>query len=125
MAAPRKSSKVLKLNGAYDKNPNRENHNEPDGNGAFPKNPPESFNELEKQYWHELVAMVPAGVLTGSDGLAIELLTKLVYEFRTNYEEMPAARLTRMSAEMGRLGLTPADRTKLSVEKPKENKFVK
>jgi len=125
MAAPRKASKILELTGAYDKNPNRRNDAEPEGNGQFPKDPPEILNETEKEYWHELVAMVPAGVLTGSDVLAIELLTKLVFEFRTNYSEMPSARLSRMSAEMGRLGLTPADRTKLAIEKPKENKFAK
>jgi len=125
MAAPRKSSKVLELTGAYAKNPQRRNDAEPEGNGSFPKDAPELLNDIEKQYWHELVAMVPAGVLTGSDVLAIELLTKLVFEFRTSYTEMPSARLSRMSAEMGRLGLTPADRTKLSIEKPKENKFAK
>lgn len=121
----RQPSKVLELNGSFKKNPQRQNKNEPDGSGSFPDSPPDHLDELQKTHWNELVEMVPAGVLTGSDVLAIEILTKLLTDFRTDYDNFSTSKLSRMSLEMGRLGLSPADRTKLEIAKPKENKFAK
>jgi len=124
MPAQRKPSKVLEITGAYAKNPQRRNDAEPEGNGAFPELPPDHLDELEKTYWREIVDMVPAGVLTGSDTLAVEILTKLLTQFRTDYGRFTTSKLSRMSLEMGRLGLSPSDRTKLEIEKPKGNKFA-
>jgi len=121
---PRKATKVLELSGAHKKNPNRSRPNEPDGNGIFPSVPPSHLNEDQHRHWLEIVAMVPAGVLTGSDIMAVELLAVLVTEWRNNYYEFPASKLARLSIEMGRLGLSPTDRAKLSIEKPSANKFA-
>jgi len=124
MGKQRKPAKVLELSGAYKKNPNRENKNEPDGNGSFPDSPPDHLDEMQKRHWLEIKSLVPAGVLTGSDTLAVEILAVLLTQFREDYEGFTTAKLNRLSLEMGRLGLAPSDRVKLSVSKPSENKFA-
>jgi phage terminase small subunit len=123
MARPKTPSNILQLKGAFDKNPQRENKSEPAGNGDFVAEAPAHLSQAEAACWDEVVGLVPAGVLTGSDLLQVELVAKLLVRFREEGAEMPAQLLTRFSAEMGKIGLSPSSRAGLSVSKPKTNKF--
>ena len=97
-------------------------------------------------FWRELAEMMPAGVLRYSDRWAVELCARLMEKavrrpsveamlelirqadmsaddakLLARTESISAAELSTLRSLLGALGLTPADRTKLSVspEKPK------
>lgn len=124
MGRPRTATATLELIGAFKKNPQRARKDEPKPAGSFPKTPPRHLSDAEKKMWKEIVKAVPTGVLTSSDVLTVEIVAKLYSEFRTEGVKMPAALITRMAAEMGKLGLSPSDRAKLSVDKePEKNPF--
>ena len=115
MARPRKPSPVLKVIGSYDKHPERKRENEPEGVGLFPSEPPKHLSAEIQVTWQEIVAVVPLGVLTGSDKFIVELCAGLLAELRRDPHEMLAARLTQLRVALGALGLTPSDKSKLSI----------
>ena len=123
MGAPRKATKILDLKGAHKKNPQRARPNEPVVGVPFPKSPRLELSDEQKIAWHEVVTMCPAGVLTGADIMAVEIVACLYEEFKSDYSGMSAASLGRLCQEMGKLGLTPSGRAGLTVEKPKVNEF--
>jgi len=120
MARPRKPTELLKASGAFIANPERlaARDGEPivtDPLGA----PPEHLNPHEIQVWREIEAMIPARVATAADALALECLVKLTLQIRT--EEKPTAALFAQALTyMGRFGLTPADRAKMTVPKEQD-----
>ncbi len=82
------------------------------------------LSEYERQIWDEVVGNMYAGVLGEADRFALELMCRLIAEMRLNFEEMPAAKLTQLSTLLGRFGMTPSDRTKITVPKAeKKNSF--
>lgn len=125
MARPRTATNILEARGAFKNHPGRgkERVNEPTTNIQFPKSAPKHLSAKEKACWREVVSITPAGVLTGADVLIVEVIAILLAEFRESKAEFQTARLTRLTCEMGKIGLTPSSRAGLSVEKPKGNKF--
>lgn len=63
--------------------------------------------------------MIPDGVIGKSDAIALETLIKLIYQMRTDFEGMQPAKLTRLETLLGKFGMTPSDRLKISVPKEK------
>lgn len=123
MARPRTATKILEFKGSFKKHPERARKAEPKSKGAFPKSVPKHLTDSQKKYWREMVKKVPAGVLTISDVFTVELVVILWDEFRTNPATMPTSRITRLTTEMGKLGLSPSDRAKLTVDQGKTNDF--
>jgi len=124
MPAHKKPSKIHKLKGSFDKNPNRENKNEPEGKGKFPEKPPEHLTGSQAICWHEIKDLVPAGVLTGSDTIIIEICSYLLDQVREEKGAVHVSVIARLTSEMNKLGLDPSGRAKLEIEKPKGNKFA-
>ena len=124
MARPRKPTKILEQTGAFKKHPERKRTGEPVASGSLSYMPPDHLDEREQAMWHEIVSIVPPGVLTNADALIVESLAVLWTRYRIDKSEMPPALISRIDIQMGRLGLSPADRAKLTVEKPRENKFA-
>ena len=124
MSRARKPTAILEQTGAFKKNPNRKRAAEPEPTGKLSYEPPLHLNEEEKAMWFEIVNIVPPGVLTNSDALIVESLAMLWTRYRLDKSEMPPALISRIDIQMGRLGLSPADRAKLRVDKPRENKFA-
>lgn len=123
MARPRKPTAILELNGAFDHNPARKRPNEPKQSRPL-GDPPGRLPESAVEYWHELVDMVPPGVLTRSDRWAVELAAVTMSRFAIG-DEIAASELNLLRSLLAALGLTPADRSKLSVPtEKKENKFA-
>lgn len=142
---PRKPTKLLEMSGAFRKNPDRKRPDEPQELRPL-GDPPGRLPANAIAFWDELVDMVSGGVLTYRDRWAVEwaarLMEKSVREqsVETILElaregELGAADIKAMvqkesisSAEMSilrsllaALGMTPADRSKLSIpqkEKP-------
>jgi hypothetical protein len=73
-----------------------------------------------KDIWFELDSYAPRGVLTGADRITMEVLSNLLVEYRTNPILFPVGKYTHLIGCLARLGMTPADRQKLGVEKPKD-----
>ena len=123
MPNPRKPTALRELHGTIKDHPGRQNHSQPvptRGIGQAPKH----FDEAHSEVWDEIVGQMYAGVLGEADRLALETLCRLVIEMRTDFTEMTAAKLTQMSNLLGRFGMTPSDRTKISIPKgEKKNPF--
>jgi len=119
MPQPRKPTALRKLQGTIDDHPGRQNKNQPEPErGIGP--PPSHLDDTHQNVWDEIVSNMYAGVLGEADRMALETLTRLVVEMRTNFEEMTAAKLSQLSTLLGRFGMTPSDRTKIVV--PKQEK---
>lgn len=123
MARPRTATNILEARGAFRANPARRRPAEPKPAGSFPSRPPPRLGADVRACWREIVSTAPAGVLTSADALFVELVATLLAEFRADPHGMPTSRLTRLSAEMHKLGLNPSGRASLTVERPVANAF--
>lgn len=143
----RKPSALLELNGAYRKNPARRRQEPPSAGPLGP--PPERMSPEARAYWIELESMAPPGVLQRSDRWAVEVISRLVEKANrvvdpavilelaksaeltpqetkalVRQQSMSSAEWSVLNSLMGRIGLSPADRSRLNVatERP-TNKF--
>lgn len=152
MARPRKPTASLELGGAFKKNPNRARPTEPKDAREL-GSPPSRLSAEVVAYWNEIVSMVPAGILTYWDRWAVELAARLMQKATRQPKPdlldelldaiksgtlsvddasallkpdgITAAELNTLRSLLAAFGMTPADRSKLSVpkEKPK-NRFA-
>lgn len=117
---PRTPSNVLALKGAFDKNPSRgrERENEPEPKaGIGPA--PAHLDKMARQCWDEVVSIAPVGVLGDCDRLHLEVVAELLAHKRTvGIGAIDPAKLNRLDAMLGKLGLNPADRSKVKAMKP-------
>ena len=119
MARPRTPTAVLELKGAFKKDPQRRQtrEGEPEANGPI-GTPPPNFDEELIAIWHELVGMVPAKVLATSDRWTVELACRMMQLLRKG--AFRAAELNILLTCLSRMGLTPADRSRIAVPQQKE-----
>lgn len=115
MPRHRKPTNLLLLNGAIDHDPkryaNRTQEPKPTGDlGA----PPAHFEEQLTQIWNELVEQVPPGVLTSADRFILEITCSLTLKMRNL--TISTGETTQLISCLGRLGLTPADRSRVTVD---------
>ena len=116
MARPRTPTALLELKGAFSKDPQRARPDEPEHNGPVGP-PPPGFDGDLALIWHELVDMVPARVLAKSDRWTVELACRMMLQLRK--DDFKAAELGILQSCLSRMGLTPADRSRIAVS-PKE-----
>jgi len=110
-----KPTALLEATGAYKKNPARRRKGEPKprlGIGRYP----ESVVMTPKEVWDELVENICPGVLGNSDRILLETTSHLLSQFRSDPVEFPAAKLTILERCLGKLGMTPVDRTRIVAE---------
>lgn len=121
MARPRKPTNVLALTGAFKKHPERaaERSNEPEAAGEIGE-APARLTEPERECWVELVSSAHAGVLCAADRLFVEYGARVLAQLRSSSEIDPKLGI-RFETVCARLGMTPADRSKVQIVKPKEN----
>lgn len=107
---------LKRLNGSAAQHPERINDNEPvpeRGIGSAPAH----LGPAEQAIWDEVVSVMYKDVLGEADRIALEAMVRLIHMMRTSFDEMTAAQLTRLTGLLGQFGMTPADRTKISVPK--------
>ena len=127
MPRPKKPSALLEASGAYRKDPQRRPKNEPVVKSPV-GNCPDEFNEDQRKRWNQIVREAPPGVLTGADRMAVVQLSILTSEM---FEKglrgtMAVPRMQLMNKLLGQFGMTPADRSKISLpDKPADNPFTK
>ena len=119
MGRPRTATKILEMKGAFKVNPERKRPAEPEVTAPFPMDAPNDYDGYQLEAWNEIVGCVPDGVLTGADLPSVKMVVLLYAEFLEKGVKMPSVNMNRLATDMGKLGLNPADRAKLSVEKPK------
>ena len=117
MARPRKPTAVLELTGAFQKDPQRKRPHEPKPTGSLGE-PPVDFDEVLKALWQDLARMVPAGVLTNADRWLVELTCRTRQQVRKG-TALAAERNLLLSC-LSRMGLTPANRSKIAVPQEKQ-----
>jgi len=123
MSKPRTATAILEARGAFKNHPERKRQHEPEPAGGLPDKPPHHLTEEQKATWRQIVDITPPGVLANSDQLIVEIAACLLAEFRANPNEMVTARITRLTCELGKLGLSPSDRAGLEVHKPEYNEW--
>ena len=124
MAKPRTPSAVLAARGAFDKNPSRARQDF--DSGVFDKTAPEYFNGDQVAVWNELIGLLPDGVLQATDRMAVELTARLIARFRAlDDDKVNMAQVAQIRTALASLGMTPADRSKVSGKKKQtENPFL-
>lgn len=120
MARPRTPTNVLELRGAFDKNPNRRRV-DPETSGEI-GDPPEYFDQAHRDIWQEIVSNAPLKVLTVADRQIVEIATRLIFESRFDWENFSAGKIGRLESMLGKLGMTPADRSKVGGGKKEAHK---
>lgn len=123
MARPRTATNILDARGAFRKDPQRKRPHEPKPSETFPATCPAYLTEAQAECWHEVRRLCPDGVLTSADPIVVEIVACLLAEFRRGPDEMQVSRITRLTSEMGKIGLTPSSRAGLTVMQPKVNEF--
>jgi hypothetical protein len=113
---PRTPTNLLDARGAFNKHPERrkDRKDEPvvtDPLGESPK----TFTADQLQAWNDIVKMAPAGVLTKADTIAVENAARLLALERIGKASDAQGR--RLDSLLGKFGMTPSERSKVSVPK--------
>lgn len=112
---------VLEARGAFQEHPSRRKEREGEPVVTAPLgDPPGHMGKAERECWLEIERTAPPGVLTGADRFLVEMLATLMVEFRAKRVAMPAAQLAKMMDAMGRIGMTPSDRSVIKVAPQKK-----
>jgi len=116
MPKPRTPSAVLEARGAFAKDPARQR--EDFQAGEFDPAPPTYFKAHQKAVWNEIVGVLPATVLQATDRMAVELAARLIAQFRKQPDdEVISAQVAQIRTALAVLGMTPADRSRVSAKK--------
>jgi hypothetical protein len=117
MGRPKLPSKVKVIKGSF--RPCRENPAEPPATplGSAPAH----LNDSQKGIWDELVKAIVPGVLAQSDRMILEIASVLLAEFREN-GTLSVGNMSHLISVLARLGMSPADRSKVSLPDPKTKK---
>ncbi len=111
--AARKPTKVLEATGAFKKNPQRK-RTDPATTGEIGA-APGYFSTEEAAVWSEIVQNAPVGVLTGSDRLHVEVLSRAIAQLRaTEPADIKPALLQQIRAGLSSIGMSPADRSRVN-----------
>lgn len=120
MPKPRAPTNVLALRGAFKTNParGRARAAEPPPDGEI-GDPPDHLSVEARACWVEIVGLAHAGTLCRGDRLIVEHGAQLLAQLRADDWKVHPTLLVRWEGFLGRLGLTPSDRSKVSVRKGK------
>lgn len=78
-------------------------------------NSPAHLTPEQKVIWREIVQTVPAGVLALSDRILVEVAVRAVERLRSGQIHR-AAEITTLLRVLGKLGMSPIDRARLSIQ---------
>lgn len=109
-----KPTALHKLTGAHKKDPQRARSNEAKprlGIGSAPVNANAGFSDI----WDEVVDNVCPGVLGNCDRIHLEIVCRLISQFRLDPEGISSAKIGMIEKMLGKLGMNPIDRIKITV----------
>lgn len=112
---------ILDAKGTFLVNPQRARLGEPSSDKPLGE-PPTYLNEDQQDLWDELSLDVLPGVALRSDRTAFELLVRLTDAMRKGLL-LKSSEMTTLISLCSPFAMTPADRSKVQVEAPKESKL--
>lgn len=118
MAGPRKPTAHLELVGAFKKDPQRRRHHEPQCDEDV-MHPPVELSENELRVWDFLCECTVPGVLTKLDSSCLAVTCKALAHVWWG-ENVKVSEMKTAVDLLGKMGMTPADRSKVVV--PKQEK---
>lgn len=108
---------TLEARGGFDKNPKRREERKDEPTPVDPLGePPEYFNADQISCWHDIVEHLHPNVAFKPDSLAVEMAAKALAELRYG-EKMNVSLYGQFHKFLVSFGMTPADRSKVSVVK--------
>ena len=117
MPTPRKSLAELALTGTLQRHPGRYAARLSGGTVIEPiGRAPTHLSTNEKITWAEIAKQAPPGLLTKSDRISLEIVTKLVIRMRVG--EMKPSELSSLMSLLGKLGMNPTARAKMQIPEP-------
>lgn len=112
MSRPRKPTKVLELNGAFERNPQRKKDREHEPPPAGPLgDPPKHLDEALAARWREIQGWAPW--LMETDQPLVESTCRLWMTIRNGVAK--TADYTSLLGYLSKLGMTPVDRSKVQM----------
>ena len=118
MARHAQPREIAELKGAIAKDPQRYKGEPP--KSVMPLGEaPEYLSGGACEAWFEISTYAPPNVLTGADRLMLEMACELTAEFREDPRSFNSSKMAQLVGMLARFGMSPADRQKLSIEKPK------
>ena len=123
MPRTRVPTEILTATGAFDRHPERKRarESEPQPESAIGE-PPTSLTASQRACYMEIVNRSHPGVLSDADGFVVELAAVLLERFRRDPETISAAKLARLQQLLSLMGLSPADRSRVSIGTWKEQR---
>jgi hypothetical protein len=108
----------LEVTGAFVRNPKRKaaRRNEPAADDPV-GDPPEHLDAAQRAAWVEVAAL--AGWLRAPDRVALEVAVRLLVTLRAD-GELSGAHTTALTGLLGKFGMTPSDRSRVSAPPPEE-----
>lgn len=115
MARPRTPTSILAARGGLDK-PGRaaKREGEPEVVGEI-GDPPDYFTEPSRQAWYDIVEAMHAGTYGRAERLSVEVAALLLTKIRRMGPAVDGQTVTRFQAFLSSSGMTPCDRSKISV----------
>lgn len=117
MARPRKPTNVLTLKGAFKHNPHREldRLNEPKNTAPIKRVAPKWMTKRQQECYIEVIDKSHANVISEADAVLVEMVACLLDEFRDDPRRLSNSNKVLLMTALGRLGMTPSDRSKVAV----------
>jgi len=116
---------ILETRGAFIKHPEREKARESEPVSDRPLGlAPEWMTPDEKEVWIQLASELAPGVAFESDRTMFAFMVRLATKLSHN-QPMMAAEMNLLVTLGAKFAMTPADRTKVTVEKPQESALEK
>lgn len=128
MGRSRTPTNLLEMRASFKAHPERKAQRaaEPTPQGDIGDPPASLKRKALRNIWYELIEITPKGVLTNADRIHLEIVCHLLYQFRSDPVDFPAMKHSRLEAMLGKIGLNPSDRSKVSIVKEKaENRFTR
>lgn len=120
MPAHRKALAELEASGATKVNPGRyaDRKNTPKPTAPI-GTAPKHLSPEQKAAWKEVIKFAPNGVLSGADRALLEITVHQLVEFRAG-RLIRASEIGTLITCLSKLGMTPSDRSRLSVPGDKD-----
>jgi hypothetical protein len=120
MPRPRTPTIVLESRGALAHDAKRYAHRASEPKPTDPLGtPPPHLTKEQKKVWKELASTAPPDVLTVCDRWVVEAAVLLMTRVRTGI--FNTADIAQLRSCLASLGMTPADRSRVSVSRPEIN----
>lgn len=104
------------MRGSFKTHPGRKREDS-QGEKPFSKGPPSHLPQGAVAAWHHIVERLPLIALYNSDEIAVEISARLLAAYWLNGDLKTQSELRLW---LGKLGMTPGDRTKIPPKEPKE-----